>query len=405
MPDCFGSLQATAFYEYQDVPGSDEEMPDLDGAMSEDGSQAGSQIGASSPAPSTSTKRRRCTSSALSDAGSHPAATSDDAASHPHSAVSGAEPSLASLSRDGTAAFASIRANGQQHGHARAANGEVEGAAVLGESGAEAPNGDPPPEGLLVDPPQIAGNGSLSGHHHGAGAPSGGTSDGTSGLAESPAHAGHQVVQPIPSDQAAAGLRHLRLQQWPPRYAMGTYPEVGHADPPLGPGHATEGLRGDAGQAVQASLGSLDAESQPNSCSGERPVADAAPTTPDGLRAGMVSEPTPLAPSQQQQTHDTANGLRVIASDGHVLLASNYNNNQVTGVSSLAGTAPASPEHMQQQQQQTAGEDGQPASLAPATNPHCGQIGQGDDEFPPDAASSDGALLGKSDDLHGDPAA
>ncbi|KAK9867191.1 hypothetical protein WJX84_006772 [Apatococcus fuscideae] len=34
-----------------------------------------------------------------------------------------------------------------------------------------------------------------------------------------------------------------------------------------------------------------------------------------------------------------------------------------------------------------------------------GAMRQGDDEFPPDAASSDGALLGKSDDLHGDPAA
>ncbi|KAK9839890.1 hypothetical protein WJX84_007689 [Apatococcus fuscideae] len=77
---------AVAFYEYQDVPGSDEEMPDLDGAVSEDGSQAGSVSGATSaatsPPPASSTKRRRCTASpALSDAGPGPGIIPDDASS------------------------------------------------------------------------------------------------------------------------------------------------------------------------------------------------------------------------------------------------------------------------------------------------------------------------------------
>ena len=77
------ALQAVAFYEYQDVPGSDEEMPDCGGATSEDGSQGGSQNGAASPPPSNSSKRRRCTSSAASDASTGPASMTDDAVSRP----------------------------------------------------------------------------------------------------------------------------------------------------------------------------------------------------------------------------------------------------------------------------------------------------------------------------------
>ena len=326
-------MQAVAFYEYQDVPGSDEEMPDLDGAVSEDGSQAGSASGATSaatsPPPATYTKRRRCTaSSAVSDAGTGPAVIPDDASSRlqPQAAVAEEYPAPTHQADAGLLGAAGIadrscqqqpepaplhlqsQAADLQHpvpsdGAAGAAPGlaqppaqqpqsaDVEPMLLAGVSttGRSAPRQQPqqapdpsshatdadmPDVSLLGCPPgepslsnQPHSNGSLPQQPVGKPLP-----DAEAELRESilqvPADGavpGAGVRTAVNGSQADSGMQQHKLQRWPPGDALQTYPEVGHADPPLAPRHHVNGVaNGNAGQAVQASMGSLDAESQPD---------------------------------------------------------------------------------------------------------------------------------------------
>ncbi len=401
--DCLNAiaLQAVAFYEYQDVPGSDEEMPDC-GAMS-DGSQGGSQNGAASPPASNSSKRRRCTSSAASDASTGPASMADDAASRPqpdsdhaahaddalHGAQAGksppdaagesvhvnapnplsgqtdameSAPSTGGLQRTSsppaqaadagtssssamdTAARVPQPAHAQHdadhletHGSLQAFRSNVPGIAEAAapihsqadsvqntagqgmQSGA-APSGELPQNGArTVQPPcsgsnipaasmsaspPIAANGRQSGSQGPStlqsfsdepfqAPPEAGPASAATLLDLEAAVQNASRAEDIPAggqidalgkDASAsecndAGMRHLRLQQWPPENPMGTFPAVSHADPPAIPVHCGNGvMHGGSEGAAHANGGSAHGDSQSQPTYDRLMAADAAPS-------------------------------------------------------------------------------------------------------------------------------
>lgn len=307
--DCCDHVQAVAFYEYQDVPGSDEELPDLDGAVSEDGSQAGSASvltsAGHSPLPASSSKRRRCTaSSALSDAGTGPGMISDDAASQLEPQAVTNPPGLGN---DGGMVGTVSQGSPMQHmpaaptllpqvpmDHSNPSNGSAEALPCMDQP----PHQQQGPDSFGLDREgadalDATSNGSHphpalpSNHAHSDGAPlqqpaSEPFMDAQHQLPGSmlnlppeaavvgrAAKAGHDSL-----DENGSGIQQLTLRHWPPLHAMETYPNVGHEDPPLAPRHANGAAIGTAKQAVQASMGSLDAESQPDLSPMDRDTVD-----------------------------------------------------------------------------------------------------------------------------------
>ena len=355
------AMQAVAFYEYQDVPGSDEEMPDIGSAASEDGSQNG----ASSPAATNSTKRRRCTSSAVCDASTGPAAMSDDAISHPQpvatNAVHDAQTQIAvyEASAGQSNAFSGdvpdpMNASSQPHdpqrsasqvpsretnvisnGVSHVADDQQHDAGRLGATGdqpgscsnaqlfdsevlQEAGQGGPDPSANRQELPPSrngsAGSTALQPSERAQQADGLNMASASDGIptARCGSHSslqGQLDSQPFSTESSSshatpnagpasaatlaqlkaavllasepcgapdtmledsaaanpydAGMRHLRLQQWPPAHPIGIFPPVSHTDPPVMPMHLPNGSsHEDAQAAVQSSMGSADRDSQ-----------------------------------------------------------------------------------------------------------------------------------------------